>query len=241
MTHTRIPAAIPAAILAAMIISAGGTGAPARAQDEPVDLSGIWWANAPLPLLLGESPSMGMGMGMGPGSGLGNVSRVPLTEEGQRLMAGFDPVDDPAVRCEQPGLVRQILSPYPLEVIHRDGTVIIDYEEWAVQRVIHLGPDAPPAPEPGPLGHSAGEYEGATLVVTTTGLTPGLARIGGFFWTSEQASTVERYSLTERGQLFMELELTDPVMLTEPFRMEKTWNPYDQELLDFDCILRERP
>ena len=65
-------------------------------------------------------------------------------------------------------------------------------------------------------------------------------RIGEFFWTSEEVSTVERYSLTVRGQLRLELDVTDPIMLAEPFHYEKIWNPYDQELLDFDCILRER-
>ncbi len=213
----------------------------AGAQDGSVDLSGIWYRGAPVPLLPGEAPTTGMGMGMGMGSGLDDAPGVPLTEEGQKLMAGFDAADDPAVRCEQPGLVRQILSPYPLEVIHRDDTVVIDYEEWEVRRIVHLESSAASAPEPSPLGYSVGEYEDLSLVVSTTGLTPGLARIGGFFWTSDELSVVERYSLTERGQLFMELEITDPVMLNETFRMERILNPYDQALLDFDCILRERP
>ena len=51
---------------------------------------------------------------------------------------------------------------------------------------------------------------------------------------------MKTYSLTDRGQLVMDMELTDPVMLSEPWRLQKTWNPFDQELLTFDCILRER-
>ena len=62
-----------------------------------------------------------------------------------------------------------------------------------------------------------------------------------FDQTREEVSTVERYSLTERGQLRLELDVTDPVMLTEPLHFEKTWNPfYYYQLLDFDCVLRER-
>ena len=54
-------------------------------------------------------------------------------------------------------------------------------------------------------------------------------------------STVERYSLTERGQLRLGLDVTDPVMLAAPLHFEKTWNPFENyELLDFDCVLRER-
>ena len=33
---------------------------------------------------------------------------------------------------------------------------------------------------------------------------------------------------------------TDPVMLVAPWIIEKRWVRYGGELLDFDCILRER-
>ena len=52
---------------------------------------------------------------------------------------------------------------------------------------------------------------------------------------------MERYSLNERGQLHLEIDWTDPVTFNETWHFEKTWNPYDGELLDFDCILRPRP
>ena len=37
------------------------------------------------------------------------------------------------------------------------------------------------------------------------------------------------------------MSLTGPVMLAEPWVIEKRWVRYDGELLDFDCILRDRP
>ena len=204
-----------------------------------MDLTGIWWQGAPVPLLPGESqpPATGMG-GMG---GMGITGSPPaLNDHGQALMADFDPADDPAVRCEQPGLVRQVLSPYPVEIEYSDGTVSIRYEEWEVERLVHLDTPPPDGAEPTPMGYSMGELDQEKLVVSTTGFTPGLNMSQGFFWTSEGASLLETYSLTDRGQLVMDMELTDPVMLSEPWRLQKTWNPYDQELLTFDCILRER-
>ncbi len=209
------------------------------AQDGSVDLSGIWWANAPVPLLPGESPAMGAGMGMGMGGGGMGVNAIgpALTDHGKAVMVDYDPADDPAVRCVNAGLVRQILSPYPIEVVHRGDTVVIDYEEWDVQRYIHLNAEVPENLELSPMGYSVGHYENAELVVSTTGVMRGFRG----FWTSEEASVVERYSMTERGQLHLETEWTDPVMLSEPWRTEKTWNPFvDYELLDFDCILRPR-
>ena len=214
--------------------------APVGAQDATVDLTGIWWQGAPVPLLPGESQAPGMGMAGGMG-GMGIAgSPPPLNDRAQETMADFDPADDPAVRCEQPGLVRQVLSPYPLEIENRGDTVSIRYEEWEVERLVHLDTPSPEGLEPSPMGYSMGELDHEKLVVSTTGLTPGLNMSRGFFWTSEAASLLETYSLTDRGQLVMDMELTDPVMLNEPWRLRKTWNPYDQELLTFDCILRER-
>ncbi len=238
MTHSKLLTFRTFAATVAMIV---GVGSPVGAQEAPVDLSGIWWANAPVPLLPGESPAMGMGMGMG-GGGMGANSRsVPLNDYGRASMIGFDPADDPAVSCVQAGLVRQITSPYPMKVEQHADTVTLQYEEWEIERTVHLNTGMPEDFESSPMGYSVGHYEGDVLVVATTGATRGLARSGEFFWTSEEASTVERYSLTERGQLSLVLVLTDPVMLSEPWRFQKTWNAYDQDLLDFDCILRERP
>lgn len=220
------------------VLAAGSMSAAAIAQEPPVDLSGVWWYGAPVPLLPGESPAVaGMGMGR-----LGTTAGpLLLTGHGQALMAEFDPVDDPAVQCIQSGLVRTISSPYPIEVLQYDDRVTIEYEEWEVFRTVHLNGAVPDDYEPNPLGFSRGHYEDGVLIVTSSGATEGLARIVDFFWTSEEVSTVERYSLTERGQLRLDLEVTDPVMLAEPLQVQRTWNPFnDYELLDFDCILRER-
>lgn len=224
---------VVAGVMAALLV-----GAPAVAQDATVDLTGIWWQGAPVPLLPGESQPPGMAGGMG---GMGITGPPPaLNEHAQALMADFDPADDPAVRCEQPGLVRQVLSPYPVEIEYRGDVVSIRYEEWEVERLVHLEMPPPDGHEPSSMGHSMGELDQERLIVRTTGFSPGLNMNQGFFWTGDGASLLETYSLTERGQLVMDLELTDPVMLSEPWRLQKTWNPYDQELLTFDCILRER-
>ena len=204
----------------------------ARAQDGSVDLSGIWWAGAATPLLAGEAPPAP------PPPGRRGVVRADpaLTDYAEAMIAKIDPADDPAILCVVPGLIHQITSPYPVEVVHRGDTVMIDYEEWDVQRYIHLDPEVPENLELSSMGYSVGHYENGELVVSTTGLSRGF----GSFWTSEESTVMERYSLTERGQLHLEIVWTDPVTFNEPWHIEKTWNPYDQELLDFDCILRPR-
>ena len=233
----RILTVFQGLVVSGTVVAITFTSLPGSAQEASVDLSGIWWAGATVPLLPGETPAMGMGMGMGMGT---NSSALVQTDYARELMADFDPAYDPAVRCVQAGLVRQITSPYPLEIVQTVDTVTIEYEEWEVLRTIYLNTEIPADLEPSPMAYSVGHYEDAALIVNSTGATRGLLRIGEFFWTSEEVSTVERYSLTERGQLRLELDVTDPIMLAEPFHYEKIWNPYDQELLDFDCILRER-
>ena len=39
----------------------------------------------------------------------------------------------------------------------------------------------------------------------------------------------------------LRLTFTDPVMLAEPWVIEKRWVRYEGDLLDFECIDRERP
>ncbi len=133
---------------------------PVIAQNAPVDLSGIWWTGAPVPLLPGESPAMGMG-----------ASSSPLmpTDHGLEIMADFDPADDPAVRCMQSGLVRTFNSPYPIEIVQSGDTVTIEYEEWEVLRTVHLNGNIPEDHEPSSLGYSIGRYEDDAMIVNSTG------------------------------------------------------------------------
>lgn len=165
-----------------------------------------------------------------------------LTNFGQERMANFDPADDPAVRCEQPGLVRQILSPYPIRIEQDEGQVVIVYEEWAITRRFLLnGENTSIATPLTPMGYPLAYVEDSKLVVETTHLSEGLNMSRQFFWTSESASTIEYYYLNTRSQLVMDLIVTDPVMLSKPWVVQKIWNPYDGQLLGFECILRERP
>jgi len=198
------------------------------AQDAIPDLSGNWWRT--------QDRSGGTGR---------VVAQTPraLSEHGEALMAGFDPVDDPAVRCEHPGAVRVILSPYPISFSAHDDYVTITYEEWTTTRTVPLteqdtDPDAPHAA----MGRSVGRYEDGKLIIETDQMSTGLARDAGFFWTSEEATLVEEYAVVDdNAYLTLRMSLTDPVMLAEPWVIEKRWVRYDGELLDFDCILRERP
>ena len=211
-----------------------------RAQNEVANLTGIWWAGAPIPVLPGDPPKKDKPIVVGGGIGVTTFPMV-LTAHGEQTMAAFDPLDDPAVRCENPGLVRAILNPYPMKIEHVDGNLSISYEEWATQRLVHMDSEFPGNLASNNVGYSVGHYDNGTLVIRSMGMTRGLNMTRQFLWVSEQASTIEEYSLNERGQLIFKFTLTDPVMLQEPWRVEKILNPYDQELMSFECEIWERP
>ena len=216
-----------------LLVTAIGHGQEAG---EPA-IAGTWYQGAPVPLLPGETapPAMGMGMGMGV-----TASPLQLTAEAEQLMADFDPADDPAVRCEHPGLVRVLLSPYPMAIEQYPDRVVLRYEEWAQERSIRLGHAQDSMAEPSPMGSSIATYEDDRLIIETNSLSGGLAMIPEFFWMSGQLTTTEEIYLNERGQLIMDLIVTDPENLVAPWEVRATRNPYDGELLDFECVLRER-
>lgn len=154
------------------------------------------------------------------------------------------PANDPsdrALACTPYGLVRQATNPLPL-IIRREGEhLVIEYEEWSLNRTIYMdGREHPGDLVPSPLGYSVGRYDGDSLVVETSGLVPDFLYIGGGRHSGEARGT-ERYTLAnDPRRLDLELTVEDPVMLREPFVITKTWlyTP-DKELLADSC--EDRP
>ena len=161
------------------------------------------------------------------------------TAQGLALQNANTPANDSAIVCESYGLVRQAINPLPL-AIRRDGEhLIIDYEEWNLDRIIYMdGRDHPVDLTPTQLGHSVGRYDGDALVIASTGIQADIYysfQSGGGY--SEQVSVVERYTVQENPRrLELEITVTDPVTLTEPYVLGKTWVPTPGlEVLEDSC------
>jgi hypothetical protein len=181
----------------------------------------------------------------GPGVRPRNEARV--TPAGRALQDSFELLDDPAISCIPNGLTRQAGNPYPMEITRYDDRLTFRYEEWTTTRTVYT--DGRPHPEdPGltRLGYSIGWYEGQTLVIETVGIEPHLVNNRTGLHSSEALSVIERYTRMddERFGAIIQFEMTidDPIMLVEPYIVEKAWSwAPDLELLTYDCILRERP
>jgi hypothetical protein len=188
---------------------------PPPAPPKPVDFTGVWSRTS---------------------SGLARVT-LDYTPAAQAAVANYHYLDDPALRCVSPGLVRVSGWPYPLEVVQNDGQVTILYESFHEVRRIWL--DGRPYPETLPhraMGYSLGHWEGSTLVVETKMLTPGFVDLAGQPL-SENSRVVERMSLGADGNtLRSELTLHDAENYRRPITRHRSWRREpDLAILEYDC------
>jgi hypothetical protein len=102
--------------------------------------------------------------------------------------------------CIAPTAAFIMQAPFPMEVYQSDELVVFKLEYFDVVRVVHLdGRGHPDASAPrSRVGHSVGRFEGDTLVVDTTHLTPGTFMNNGFNH-SEGLHMVERFRASPDG------------------------------------------
>ncbi len=166
---------------------------------------------------------------------------ISVTPEAQAATAGWDPLtDDPALRCEAPGMPNANLNPYPIEFIDDGDTIRIRIEEWDATRVIHMDTDAAPgAQAPSLLGYSVGRWEGRTLLIETSRVdAPYLDDSGTPM--SENAEILERFTLSEdESRIDYEVIVTDSQYLAEPAIWDASWIWLPgAEIIPFECTLR---
>jgi hypothetical protein len=155
------------------------------------------------------------------------VNTLPVTAKGQAQLDHFDPDRNPEWDC-LPITMPQILGyPYPFEITRPDAdTLRIRYEVDELERVVHLNMDSHPADvAPSPLGHSIGRFENGDLVIETANFTHARWGTGRGVDSSEQKTTVERYTLGDDGRtLTLHFTMTDPEYLAEPVTDEQHYN-----------------
>ncbi|HSG63590.1 MAG TPA: DUF6152 family protein [Gammaproteobacteria bacterium] len=150
---------------------------------------------------------------------------LPYTPAALAAQARFDPLtDDTALACIPQGMPGIMDNPFPIELVARDGNILLRAEEWDIERTIHLTDAADPAAQPAtPLGYSVGRWDGETLVVETTRIDwPYFDDTG----TPQSAAveTLERFSLSAGGaRLDYTITVTDPETFIEPVTLDGYW------------------
>jgi len=176
--------------------------------------------------------------------------RAPaVTEAGQRARAAvhdswntevFDKLSDFGNwdRCLTRGLPGSFMPGaynMGIRIMQSPGLVVIPIEMVHETRLIYLdGRDAPPPNVTQYLGYSRGHWEGNTLVVETTNFTPGMSN--GVTPNSAQMKLHERFTPTGPDQIRYEAWIEDPVMLTEPYKIDMPWHRNSNyEFYEYAC------
>lgn len=169
-------------------------------------------------------------------SGLAKV-HLDYTPAAQAAVDQYHYLDDTALRCVSPGLVRVSGWPYPLEVIQTEDQLTILYESFHEVRRISLdGSGFPEHLPPRSMGYSVGHWDGATLVVETRQLTAGFIDLAGQPL-SENARVVERMWLADDGQTYHSvMTIFDPENYNRPITRHRVWRKTPGTIiLEYDC------
>jgi hypothetical protein len=155
--------AVQFSVAAFAIVLSSAAEAQKSADSEGPDISGVWWASSYSPKI---QPIGG--------------GELPFTPAGrtayEKNMAGLrnGSVEDAArTLCTPDGVPRLLETPYPFQIIQTRGQVTIVYEMNHAIRLVDMTKPVASDEELSILpyydGHSAGRWEGNTLVIQTAG------------------------------------------------------------------------
>jgi hypothetical protein len=147
---------------------------------------------------------------------------------------------EPHARCKPSGSVRQVQTPYGVEIVEIPelGRIyIFDIGGPHSYREVHMdGRTHPPSLLPTAYGHSIGWWDGDTLVVDTVGYNEA-------FWidrrglpATERLHTIERFTRRLHDTIGYEITIDDPGAYTGPFsgRFDLRLDPAT-EMFEYMC------
>jgi hypothetical protein len=173
-----------------------------------------------------------------PGLGPTRDADIHLTPAGQTEFERFGTDDDRAFKCAMPGIPKGFVDPYPIEILMQDSQIVFLYEYFHQVRRIFM--DGREAPEYWPMtlgGYSTGTWEGETLVVRTTHLSPDndMDPRGHPFSGADDTYVIERYTRVE-DELSLVAEIHDPIYYSEPYPVRWLWGyTPNGEIWEYEC------
>jgi hypothetical protein len=175
----------------------------------------------------------------GEGTGHPQPEDVRLTAEGQAEYDSFSEESDPTLRCIMPGVPLGIDDPYPLEIIQQDHQIVFLHEHFhMVRRIFMDGREPPPDWWPSLVGFSVGHWEGNTLVVKTTHMSPAnlMWHTGMPFSGDPGTYVIEHYEF-DGGEFSLTAEVFDPRFYEELYviRDRRALNP-DGMIFEYECF-----
>ena len=147
----------------------------------------------------------------------------PLTAAAREARANWDRATSPYVDCGN-GMPAIMDTPLPMEFIRQGEDIVLRFEELDARRLIFMGDTDQSRTEiEGPYGHSAGQWDGESLVVRTVAIDWPLFDQDGIPQTADM-EIHERFTPDEEG-LYLDYAATviDDAVFTEPVVLERRW------------------
>jgi hypothetical protein len=181
--------------------------------------------------------------------------RLPWTEEAKKRLhigGGLPEVLDNVENRETDERCLTVPGAGPPMTNSHDGNVMtfVQTPQWLailgeknhdLRLVRILGPGEPrPAGEADPRlrswhGESVGHWEGATLVIETQGLRPGVTKIDDDFYLSDRARVTERLTRTGPAEIAYGFEVADASLFTRAWRAEMVFRPEPRGIFEYAC------
>jgi len=167
-------------------------------------------------------------------------NQIPLTEIGLDAKEAYNFYEDaPAAMCVAPSSPHIISTGlYVTEIELMEDRVVFHNEFFDAERIVYMdGRGHATEQERSTQGHSIGWWEDDVLVVDTTHFSDHRIGNGTGVPSGPQKHLIERYQLSEdRTRLVIEVTLTDPEYLSEPFAGTLEWRYTPEfELFRYDC------
>jgi hypothetical protein len=217
MSKTR---SIPAAVAAALVLCAASTAAGQTPAPPHPNFTGVWQTLTTANFDVEDHQAEA---GIPAGQGIVEGGEIPYKPESAAKKidnAKQAKALDPENKCYMPGVPRFMYLPFPFQILQGERFIMMVSEYGSTVRRIHLDGTTHPENLPGAwMGDSRARWDGATLVIDTTGFTDHtwLDKSGNFH--SDALRVVERLTLRDRDHIDYEATLEDPQVFTRPWKI----------------------
>jgi hypothetical protein len=167
-----------------------------------------------------------------------NVEGEQIFRYRQEMEAKGTPVARPATYCHPLGVIDELSLPiFRSQFLQKPDVIVHVFEEWHELRTIYMNQEHPKDLLSSYMGHSAGHWDGDTLVIDTIGF-------NGKTWldhagspTSARLHLIEHMKKIEGGTMLEDtVTIEDPEYYTRPFtaRFTYRWRP-DLRMPELTC------
>ncbi len=213
-----------------------GAYAPPRLADGKPDLNGIWEVRGKVDADL-QANLGGKNVIIEPADG-----KIPYKPEAlvkKKELNAKRATEDPVTKCWMQGVPRTVYASYPFRIAQAADQPVIAFLSQYVHTVrnINMGGEHLDGLELW-LGDSRGKWEGDTLVVDVADFNDMTWFDGTGSLHSNMLHVVERYTRTGPETITYEATITDPEVLTKPFKFRVPLSLHTEknfQIMEYEC------